>query len=88
MMRINLVLLVIFLVLLGYLLVSGGSAGTGGVARSLTGAWSFAGPGIEAREYRQRVRTVDIAPTLSLLVGAKPPTGSFGAPLIEVIGQK
>ena len=29
--------------------------------------------------------TVDIAPTMSLLVGAKPPTGAIGAPLNEVI---
>ena len=45
----------------------------------------FAGMGIPAQRISRRVHTVDIAPTLSLLVGAKPPTGSFGAPLVEVI---
>ncbi len=45
----------------------------------------FAGMGIPARRINRKVATVDIAPTLSLLVGAKPPTGSFGAPLYEVM---
>ena len=45
----------------------------------------FAGMGIPAQRIDRKVHTVDIAPTLSLLVGAKPPTGSFGAPLHEVI---
>jgi predicted AlkP superfamily pyrophosphatase or phosphodiesterase len=45
----------------------------------------FAGMGIPARRINRMVNTVDIAPTLSLLVGAKPPTGSFGAPLYEVM---
>ncbi len=45
----------------------------------------FAGMGIPAQRISRRVHTVDIAPTLSLLVGAKPPTGAFGAPLNEVI---
>ncbi len=45
----------------------------------------FAGMGIRARRINRKVATVDIAPTLSLLVGAKPPTGSFGAPLYEVM---
>lgn len=47
----------------------------------------FAGMGIPARRITRLVNTVDIAPTLSLIVGAKPPTGSFGAPLNEVIRQ-
>jgi predicted AlkP superfamily pyrophosphatase or phosphodiesterase len=47
----------------------------------------FAGMGIPAQRIDRLVHTVAIAPTLSLLVGAKPPTGSFGAPLIEVIRQ-
>jgi predicted AlkP superfamily pyrophosphatase or phosphodiesterase len=46
----------------------------------------FAGMGIPAQRINRMVHTVDIAPTLSLLVGAKPPTGSFGPPLNEVIG--
>ncbi len=48
----------------------------------------FAGMGIPAQRINRMVHTVDIAPTLSLIVGAKPPTGSFGAPLSEVIRQK
>ena len=48
----------------------------------------FAGMGIPAQRISRLVETVDIAPTLSLLVGAKPPTGSFSAPLHEVIGNK
>ena len=47
----------------------------------------FAGMGIPARRVDRLVHTVDIAPTLSLMVGAKPPTGSVGAPLNEVIWQ-
>ena len=45
----------------------------------------FAGMGIRTRRINRKVATVDIAPTLSLLVGAKPPTGSFGAPLYVVM---
>jgi hypothetical protein len=45
----------------------------------------FAGMGILAQRIDRLVHTVDIAPTLSLIVGAKPPTGSFGAPLNEVV---
>ena len=44
----------------------------------------FAGMGISAQRIYRLVHTIDIAPTLSLLVGAKIPTGSFGAPLNEV----
>jgi len=44
----------------------------------------FAGMGIPAQRIARKVHTVDIAPTLSLIVGAKPPSGSFGAPLSEV----
>ncbi len=47
----------------------------------------FAGMGIPAQRIDRMVHTVDIAPTLSLIVGAKPPTGAAGAPLNEVIGQ-
>lgn len=47
----------------------------------------FAGRGISAQQISRPVETIDIAPTLSLLVGAKPPTGSIGAPLNEVIGE-
>jgi len=45
----------------------------------------FAGMGIPAQRINRMVHTVDIAPTLSLIIGAKPPTGSLGTPLYEVI---
>lgn len=45
----------------------------------------FAGMGIPAQHIGRKVHTVDIAPTLSLLLGTKPPTGAFGPPLHEVI---
>ena len=48
----------------------------------------FAGMGIPAQRIDRLVHTIDIAPTLSLLVGAKPPTGSFGAPLNEVLEEE
>jgi predicted AlkP superfamily pyrophosphatase or phosphodiesterase len=44
----------------------------------------FAGMGIPAQRISRRVHTIDIAPTLSLLLGTKLPTGSFGPPLHEV----
>jgi len=47
----------------------------------------FAGRGISAQHISRRVETVDIAPTLSTLVSAKPPSGSIGSPLVEVIRQ-
>jgi len=45
----------------------------------------FGGMGIPAQRVDRLVHTVSIAPTLSLLVGAKPPTGAFDGPLGEVI---
>jgi hypothetical protein len=45
----------------------------------------FAGRGIRAQQISRPVETIDIAPTLSLLVGAKPPSGSTGSPLLEVL---
>jgi arylsulfatase A-like enzyme len=45
----------------------------------------FAGMGIPAQRIDRLVHTVDVAPTLSLMVGAKPPTGAFDGPLEEVI---
>ena len=45
----------------------------------------FAGTGISAQQINRAVKTVDIAPTLSLMVGAKPPSGSIGSPLLEVL---
>lgn len=48
----------------------------------------FAGMNFPAKKINRLVHTVDIAPTLSLIVGAKPPTGSFSKPLIEVFETK
>jgi hypothetical protein len=47
----------------------------------------FAGMGIPAQRINRMVHTTAIAPTLSLIVGAKPPTGSTSSPLSEVIGN-
>ena len=47
----------------------------------------IAGPGVAAQQVYRKVHTVNIAPTLSLLVGAKLPSGSNGAPLLEVLKQ-
>ena len=44
----------------------------------------FAGKGIPAQHVNRRVETIDIALTLSLLAGAKPPSGSTGSALVEV----
>jgi len=45
----------------------------------------FAGNRIPAQLVARPVETVDVAPTLSILVGAKPPSGSVGVVLQEVI---
>jgi hypothetical protein len=47
----------------------------------------FAGMDISARQINRQVETVDIAPTLSLILGTKPPSGSTGLPLTEVMQQ-
>ena len=45
----------------------------------------FAGKGIPAQHIYRKVETVNIAPTLSLLVGAKLPSGTTGIALVEVL---
>ena len=45
----------------------------------------FAGNGLDGRRVARRVETVDLAPTLAALLGTKPPSGSVGKPLTEVI---
>jgi hypothetical protein len=45
----------------------------------------FAGFDISAGKVHRRVHTTAIAPTLSLFIGAKPPTGSLGESLSEVL---
>ena len=47
----------------------------------------FAGMGVPAQRIGRLVETVDIAPTLSFLIGAKPPSGATGRLLVEVIGK-
>jgi hypothetical protein len=45
----------------------------------------FAGHQLQSRTVSRRVHTVDLAPTLAALLGTKPPSGSAGKPLVEVI---
>jgi predicted AlkP superfamily pyrophosphatase or phosphodiesterase len=47
----------------------------------------FAGASLQHRVIDREVHTVDIAPTLSSYLGIKPPTGSQGTPLTEVLEQ-
>ncbi len=44
----------------------------------------MAGPGIRSQFVSRHVETVDLARTLSLLIGAKVPSGAVGKPLVEV----
>ena len=44
----------------------------------------FMGKGIDARQVERRVGIVDVAPTLSRLLGLTPPASSEGTPLLEV----
>ena len=45
----------------------------------------FAGAGLEPRKVFREVHTVDVAPTLAAAVGAKPPSGTRGKVLVEVL---
>jgi hypothetical protein len=45
----------------------------------------FAGGKLTARRVYRPIETVDVAPTLSAIIGAKPPSGARGAPLPEVL---
>ena len=47
----------------------------------------FAGAGLTARSVYRSVQTVDIAATLSAYMGIKPPSGSAGTPLAEVLAD-
>ena len=47
----------------------------------------FAGNNIRAGNVSRSVETVDIAPTLSAYLGIKPPSGSVGKPLTEVLSK-
>jgi predicted AlkP superfamily pyrophosphatase or phosphodiesterase len=48
----------------------------------------FVRPGVEPRKVHRAVRTVDVAPTLSAVVGAKAPSGAVGELLKEVLGTR
>jgi predicted AlkP superfamily pyrophosphatase or phosphodiesterase len=45
----------------------------------------FAVPEVAARTSYRRISPLDIAPTLAALVGAKPPSGAEGSPLLEIM---
>ncbi|HTM09223.1 MAG TPA: alkaline phosphatase family protein [Verrucomicrobiae bacterium] len=48
----------------------------------------FAGGSLQPRSIYREIETVDVAPTLAAIVGAKPPSGARGAPLIEVLQDR
>jgi len=48
----------------------------------------FAGGALKPQRIYRPIEPVDIAPTLSALVGAKPPSGARGIPLVEVLRGK
>jgi predicted AlkP superfamily pyrophosphatase or phosphodiesterase len=45
----------------------------------------FAGAGLLPASVNRSITPYDIAPTLSAFIGSKPPSGAFGAPLLEVL---
>jgi predicted AlkP superfamily pyrophosphatase or phosphodiesterase len=45
----------------------------------------FVGPGMAAQSVFREIATVDVAPTLSALIGITYPSGSVGKPLVEVL---
>ena len=45
----------------------------------------FAGGNLTGQRVYRPIETVDVAPTLSAIVGAKPPSGSRSGPLLEVM---
>lgn len=47
----------------------------------------FTGPSVPGQRVQRSVETVDIAPTLSVYLGIKPPSGSIGKPLVEVLSN-
>lgn len=47
----------------------------------------FAGQGITPRKVSRRVHTIDVALTLSIVAGTRPPSGATGEVLLEVLGQ-
>ena len=47
----------------------------------------FAGQGIAPQTVSRRVHTIDVALTLSIIAGTRPPSGATGEVLLEVLGQ-
>ena len=47
----------------------------------------FAGAGLEAQKVRRPITPYDVAPTLANVLGVKPPSGSIGNPLEEIVGD-
>jgi predicted AlkP superfamily pyrophosphatase or phosphodiesterase len=47
----------------------------------------FAGAGLEPRTVSRPVTPYDVAPTLTNVLGVKPPSGAIGNPLTEVVGN-
>jgi predicted AlkP superfamily pyrophosphatase or phosphodiesterase len=47
----------------------------------------FAGQGIAPQKVSRRVHTIDVALTLSIVAGTRPPSGATGEVLLEVLGQ-
>ena len=45
----------------------------------------FAGAGVQPQRVHRQVQTVDVAPTLAAFLGIKPPSGSRGSVLVEVL---
>ena len=45
----------------------------------------FAGAGLKPRRIYREIKTVDVATTLSAFIGTKPPSGSQGQILKEVV---
>jgi predicted AlkP superfamily pyrophosphatase or phosphodiesterase len=48
----------------------------------------FAGAGVKAQKVARPVQPADIAPTLSAILGVKPPSGAVGEPLAEVLEER
>jgi hypothetical protein len=46
----------------------------------------FAGAGVKPAKVSRPVTPYDVAPTLSSVLGVKPPSGAVGSPLAEVLG--
>jgi len=47
----------------------------------------FKGPGMAPKRISRRIETVDLAPTIAAFLRIKPPSGSRGTPLLEVLSD-